>query len=277
MTLVDDHHEIIGEVVEQAIGRFASSAAGQMAGVVFDAVAIAKLAQHLHVIAGALLNSLRFEQLSFGIELRQLLLQFGLDVFYGLFQSRRRSDEVFGRIDDGAVEAIDNPAGERLKERNLFDLIAKPFHANPFLAVGREDLQRVSAHAEIPTGEVHVVAIVLNVQQLTDHRVAIEFDATIQNDQAVFVLLRRTQTVDAAYRSDDDHVAALEQRRGGAQAQAVDLIIDRSILLNVCIAGRHIRFGLIIIVIRYKVFHRVLREELPKLTVELGRQSFVVR
>ena len=41
------------------------------------------------------------------------------------------------------------------------------------------------------------------------------------------------------------------------------------------IAGRHIGLGLVVIVIGNEILHRVFREELPHLPVELGGQSLV--
>ena len=58
--------------------------------------------------------------------------------------------------------------------------------------------------------------------------------------------------------------------------QAVDLLIDRSILFNIGIRMGDIGFRLIIIVIRNEILHRVIRKEFPKLRAELGSQRFIM-
>ncbi|CAB4762950.1 unannotated protein [freshwater metagenome] len=47
-------------------------------------------------------------------------------------------------------------------------------------------------------------------------------------------------------------------------AQAVDFIVDRGVLLNEGIAGRHIGLGLVVVVVGDKVFNPVFGKELPK-------------
>ena len=54
------------------------------------------------------------------------------------------------------------------------------------------------------------------------------------------------------------------------------MIVDRGILLDEGIGGRHIGLGLVIVVIRDEILHRVVREELLELAVQLRRQGLVV-
>ena len=63
VALVDDQQRIRRQIVEQARRRLARRAAGQIARVVLDAVAVADLAHHLEVEARALLQPLRLDQL----------------------------------------------------------------------------------------------------------------------------------------------------------------------------------------------------------------------
>ena len=59
-------------------------------------------------------------------------------------------------------------------------------------------------------------------------------------------------------------------------AQAVDLIVDGAVFFNVGIGGRDICLGLIVVVVRHKILHRIVRKKLTELRAELGRQGFVV-
>ena len=67
------------------------------------------------------------------------------------------------------------------------------------------------------------------------------------------------------------------QRGGGRQAQALDLLVDLGVFLDVQVVARHIGFRLVVIVVGDEVLDRVLGEELLELGVELGCQGLVVR
>ena len=77
--LVDDEQEVLGEVVEQAVGGAAAGAAVDVHRVVLDARAGADLAHHLDVVGRAHPQPLRLQQLALPLERRQLLLELGLD------------------------------------------------------------------------------------------------------------------------------------------------------------------------------------------------------
>ena len=59
-------------------------------------------------------------------------------------------------------------------------------------------------------------------------------------------------------------------------AQLVYLIIDGGVLLDISIGRRDVGLRLVVIVIRHKILHRVLREELLELRIKLGGESFVM-
>ena len=59
-------------------------------------------------------------------------------------------------------------------------------------------------------------------------------------------------------------------------AQALDLGVDGCILFNKSIRVGDIRLRLIVVIVGDKIFHGVLREELPELLAKLRRQRLVV-
>ena len=71
MAFVDEDQVIVGQIIEQRGRRFAGQASGEMARIVFDAVAVADLPDHFQIEHGALVEALRFDQLA---ALFQLLL-----------------------------------------------------------------------------------------------------------------------------------------------------------------------------------------------------------
>jgi len=61
------------------------------------------------------------------------------------------------------------------------------------------------------------------------------------------------------------------------QPEPVDVLIDRCILLDVEIAGRHIRLRLVVVVVGDEVTNGILREKGAELSIELCGQCLVVR
>jgi hypothetical protein len=54
------------------------------------------------------------------------------------------------------------------------------------------------------------------------------------------------------------------------------VVVDRRVLLDEGIGGRHVGLGLVVVVVGDEVLDRVVREELAELAVELRGQGLVV-
>ena len=78
--------------------------------------------------------------------------------------------------------------------------------------MGREDLDRVAAHAERAAHEIDVLALVLLGDQIGEQRALVETVADLHPKGHRRVGLDRADTVDAGHRGDDDDVVALQQR-----------------------------------------------------------------
>ena len=98
-------------------------------------------------------------------------------------------------------------------------------------------------------------------------RIALSF-FKVQDKAAVF--LRFTQPIDARYRGDNNHIAALKEGAGGGVAQLINLFVDVYLFLKLGIGARDIGFGLVVVVVADEVLHGVIGEELPELGVKLG-------
>ena len=81
MALIDEHQRIARQVVDQRRRRLARLAPGQVPRVVFDAFAEPDLAHHFEIEAGALLDSLRLDELHLRYEEFPLLCELELDGF----------------------------------------------------------------------------------------------------------------------------------------------------------------------------------------------------
>ena len=156
------------------------------------------------------------------------------------------------------------------------DLVAEERDPVGRLGVGGHDLQHLAAHAEGAAAEHRVVALVLHLDQLAQHLVAVDLLADLEELHFFVVDLRRADPVDAGDRGDDDHVAAGEERRRRRVAQAVDLVVDRGVLLDVEVLRRDVGLGLVVVVVGDEVLDRVLGEELAELVAELRGERLVV-
>ena len=168
-------------------------------------------------------------------------------------------------------------AGQRVKLHNAVNLVAEELDPNrKFVVVGQVDVHRVPFYAELIADEVHVVALILQLDQAAAKLVALHLHTGAQADDHAAVVDGVAQRVDAGNRCYNDHVPPLRKRRRGRMAQAVDLIVDGAVLFNVGIGTGDVGFGLVVIVVGNKILHRIVREERAELGAELGRQRLIM-
>ena len=60
-------------------------------------------------------------------------------------------------------------------------------------------------------------------------------------------------------------------------AKFIYFVVDGKVFFDVRIGGRNIRFGLIVVVIRYEVLYSVFGKKFAEFVTELSRQSLIVR
>ncbi|MNZ86664.1 hypothetical protein D3C78_1054910 [compost metagenome] len=175
-------------------------------------------------------------------------------------------------------QLADHLAGQRVEGGQAFHLVVEQLDADRLqLRLGRIDVDHIAAYPEGGAGEVHVVARVLQLGQPTQQFALVEFVAAVDVQDHLQVRLGIAQAVDRRHRGDDDRVRPLEQRLGGRQAHLLDVVVDRGVLLDVGIRGRHVGFRLVVVVVGDEVLHRVVGEEAPELAVQLRRQGLVGR
>ena len=256
--------------------RLAGLAAGEVARVVLDAVAVPGLAQHLEVEHRALVEPLRLEQLAAALERRLHLHQLGLDRLDGGLEPRLGRHVVARRVDRHLRQPARGLAGERVEGADALDLVAEQLDADPALLVGGHDLDHVAARAEAAALERVVVPLVARLDEAREQVAPVERLALAHEQQHAVVGLGRAEAVDARHRRHDHHVAPLEQAARGAEPHAVDLVVDRGFLLDVGVRLRDVGLGLVVVVVGDEVLDGVLREERLELLVELGRERLVV-
>ena len=159
-------------------------------------------------------------------------------------------------------------AGQRIYLCNTVDLIAEKFNPqNIVTALRRIYLQHIPAHAETAAVKIQIIAVVLDIDQLADHVVPILDHTRAQRYHHVHIVIRTTDTVNTRYGCHNNNIPPFRQRGSRRKAQLIDLIIDCRILFNISVRLWHISLRLIVIIIRNKVFYRIFREELLKLSI----------
>ena len=183
---------------------------------------------------------------------------------------------MLGRVDVHRIHALQDLAGGGIDVADRLHLVAEQLDPHQPIFVGGADLQHISLHPETAAGDFGVVAAVLVVHQLPQLAADVEGLAHLELHRRLEVFTRNPQAVNAADRGHHDHVAPFKQRARRRVTQHVDLLVDRRRLGDVGVADRYVGLRLVIVVIGDEVLNGVLREELPQLVAELGRQGFVV-
>ena len=196
-----------------------------MPRVVLDARAVPELAQHLEVEGRALAQPRGLQHPTLRLELADPLLHLDLDVDDGLLELVGRRHEVGRRVDVRLLALGQELAGERVQLRDPLDLVAEELDADERLLRRRLELERVAADPEAGASQGLVVALVLEVDEVAQDRVAPVLAADAQLEDGRPVVHRRPEAVDARHAGHDDHVAPLEQGVRRGVPQPVDLVV----------------------------------------------------
>ena len=278
VAFVGEHQRIVGDIFEQRRRRLAGAASGEVARIVLDAGAASGGFHHLEIEGGALLQPLRFQKAALVVQLVEPQLQFALDRLDRLHQRRPRRHIVRVGVDLDEFELVLLVAGERIELLDILDGVAEQVHApGAVFIVRREDVDDVAANPKGAAGKIGLGALVLQGDEVGDQLPLVDALALLQRERHRGIGLDRADTVDAGHGGDDDDVVALQQRPRRRMAHAVDLLVDRGILLDVGVGPRHVGLGLVVVVVRDEIFHRVVGEETPELAIELRGQRLVRR
>ena len=157
------HHQqpVLGEVINQTFRRRSSRAAGQMAGIIFDTVAIAHLFQHLQVIGGALFEALGLQQTALFVEEIEALTQFAANGLDSFIQAIFRGNEVLGWVDINAFQTLKNFTAGGIDITNRLDIIAKQLNSNQTILIGRTNLQHITTNPKTTTADLNIIAAIL--------------------------------------------------------------------------------------------------------------------
>ena len=133
---------------------------------------------------------------------------------------------------------------------NSVNLISKKFDANRILRfICRNDLKHIPVYTEAATLEIHLISLILDINQSPNYIIAINLHTRSERHHHVHIVIRATDSIDTGYGRHYNHISALSQCSCCRQAQLINFIIDGRIFRNISIRLRHIRFRLIIVII----------------------------
>ena len=274
---VDEHLIVAWKIIEQRGWRLAGQAAGEMAGVIFDPVAVSDRLDHFQVIHRALVHALRFHHSA-------LLFQFRFPPGQLFANGLNRAGSGFRlhnimslRIDRQAHIFLLHCAKQRIDLRERLDFVSPEFHAVGHVVVSGKNLDYVSAHTVRSAAELAVGTLVENFNELAGDVLALDLLALFQEQQHSVIGFRRAQAVDAAHRSDNQAVAAFEKRLRCRKPKLIELVIDGRFFFDIKVSGGNVSFRLVVIIVRDEIFDGIAWEKAFELVIKLGCQSLVVR
>ena len=214
VALVNDSQEIFREIVEQTEGSCPRFTSVEISRVVFDAVAMADLLDHLQVIGHALAESLGLENLAILTEELDLIAE-----VYRYLVNRRLRTLLCGHEDVGGVyvellELRENDAGLWIDCLDFLNLIT-PEHNPQLNILERElDVDRVTLDTELTRTEFDLSAVVERVDQTSQKCVSRNLLAELDVHDALGEVVRVAHTVDAGDRRYDHDIAAPREQGG---------------------------------------------------------------
>ena len=165
--------------------------------------------------------------------------------------------------------------GEWVQCGDAVDFVAEELDADGELLVHRNDFNGIATHAERSAREGNIIALVLHIHELAQQGLAVNLLAFLEEQHLCRIFLRSTQTIDARHGCHNDAVTSGEQRGSRRVAQALHVVVDIGILLDISIRLWDIGFRLVVVVVTHEVVDGIVRHEFAELCAQLCRQRLI--
>ena len=182
MTFIDEDQLIFREEVQEAVRAFARAAAGHVHRVVLDARAEARLAEHLEVVLHAHPDTLGFHEAVRLLEMIDPFLELGADSGRSSFHPAWGHHVLVGRVEVELLELLARLHAHGVELADSLERIAPEFKSDGGLHVGRPDINRLAASAEVTALEDGVVTDVLVGDKLCEEFVAAHRHTRLKRD-----------------------------------------------------------------------------------------------
>ena len=166
VTLVNNNERIFWQILHERRRRLTRLAAGQMAGIIFDALAVAHFFHHLQVEVGTLLQTLRFQQFVLFSVFSERQCQLRANVGNRSFQVFAGRNIMAAGINGRFINRAYFFAAQRINERHGFNCVAEKFYSQGLLVfIRRKYFHYVAAHTKRTAMKINVIAFILNFHQ----------------------------------------------------------------------------------------------------------------
>ena len=177
MAFVNKHHEVLWEKVEEGVWGLTYLSAVKIAGVVFNARAVAHLSHHLNVIVDTLFNALRLDEFVVCLKKLHLLLLVAKYLGKNLFLFTTYN-VVACRENVGVFKVVEDFACDCVNFTYAVNGVSKKLHSYcHFTVAGRENVHNVTADTEGGADKVKVRAFILYVNKSSQQIISVYFVA----------------------------------------------------------------------------------------------------
>ena len=212
MGLVYNNKEVILKVIHQGKRRLTFRHAVEVAGIVLNTGAEPGLPQHLDIKIRPLRDALRLQKLVLSLKIFHPLRQFLLNLYAGNINLLLRYDIVRCRIDHHMLQRGMYLSRQRIRLRDPVYLIPEKLNTDQMLAaLCRIDFHHITTHPEATAVQIHIIAIVLHLDQSPDHVVAIPLHTGPQRHTHTCIFLRASQTIDTGHTGHHYNIPPLRQ------------------------------------------------------------------
>ncbi len=155
-------------------------------------------------------------------------------------------------------------------------MVAKKLSPVGNVTPGGKNIDDVTPDPKSTPMKVNVITLVLDISQLTDELILLAAFTGLERDCHRRVIIGRANTINTADTGDDNRIPSSQQCRRGGVAQAVNLIINLTILFDIGVAAGHVGFRLVIVKVADEIVDFAVWKKGFELAIKLCRQRLIV-
>src|SRR5699024_5280248 len=124
-----------------------------------------------------------------------------------------------GEDSDMVQRSFDLP-GKHIDLRDPVYLVSEKLYSHSSITiVRREYFHHVSPYPEGSTVEVHLISIVLDVDQFSNHFIPVLLHARAERNDHILIVVRTSNTVDTGNTGNNNHIFSLAQCGGSGKSE----------------------------------------------------------